>query len=150
MKKLLICAVVSIFAASSVFAGNSTLVYTTAQSTAIQTQLIPAYNRAHCRRFGATPTCNTAQLVSAGCVTVTKKTVVLDSCVIFSQDATGEAAYLQERSNQAAFEAFVQLDASLAFDFCSTWTTMTTTQRNNICASLTPALPAGCAPCQIP
>lgn len=80
-------------------AGTSNLVYTAGQSTAIQSQLIPRYNTDHCTRFGLAPSCSSAELVSAGCTTQTVRTIVFDSCTVFTQDAAGEAAFLKEVAN---------------------------------------------------
>lgn len=90
-------------------AGNSTLVYTTAQSTAIQTRLIPRYNAEHCLAFALAPTCSSAELVSAGCVARVVRTVTIESCTIFTSNAAGELGFLQEVANQKLVSVFNQL-----------------------------------------
>lgn len=126
-------------------AANFTLTYTTAQDTQIQTRLIPLYNKAHCAKFGLGASCTSAQLVTAGCVAVVFKTVTIDSCTIFTQDATGEGLFLQEIANQQLADIFSQLVSSDNVDFCTSWKTLTTTQQNTQCT--TQGLPNGCSPC---
>lgn len=100
MKKLLITGAF-VIGATLLYAGDSTLSYTAGQSTAIRNQLIPRYNAEHCARFGQAIGCASADLVTGGCSAVanTFKTIVYDSCTIFTSDAAGEAAFLKEVAN---------------------------------------------------
>lgn len=90
-----------VLVAPLLLAGTSNLTYTAGQSTAIQNQLIPRYNRDHCDRYGAAFPCTSSDLVAGGCnaASNTIRTIVYDSCAIFTQDATGEAAFLKEVAN---------------------------------------------------
>jgi len=130
-----------------VLAASLTLTFTTAQDNSIQGKLIPMYNKQHCARFLLPASCTTAQLQGTGCSPVVIKTVTTDACTIFTQDAAGEAAFVQELANQKLYEVFVQLDSSNNTDFCVGWKSMTTVQQNAICSAMVPALPAGCQPC---
>jgi hypothetical protein len=121
-------------------AGNSTLVYTTAQSLAIRNRLIPKYNRDHCAQFALPPACTSAELVTAGCAVVTIRTLVLDSCTIFPSNAAGEEAFLQEIANKGAMQVFNDLirQENLQFNSaaCIEWRAMTTQQRQDRCTAL--------------
>ena len=131
-------------------AGNSTLSYTAGQSTAIQTQLIPKYNAEHCTRFGQAVSCSTAELVSAGCTVQTFKTIVQDSCVIFTQDVTGEAAFLKEVANIGLITVNNRLIASDVANYqaaeCSRFKSLSVANQNTECTLR--GLATGCAgPC---
>jgi hypothetical protein len=148
MKRLSLL-IACLLAPGAAFAGNSTLTYTTAQSTAIQTRLIPRYNADHCARFGLGPTCTTAELVTAGCTNVVRRTVTIESCTIFAQNATGEQAFLQEVANQELVTVFNKLIATQGSAY--------STAQCNIFNALSPAakqadctahgLPTDCDPC---
>ncbi len=132
---------------SIVEAGDSTLTYTAAQSNAIQTRLIPGFNRTHCRSFHQPPTCATADLARAGCrPRTTSQGLTTESCVIFTADAVGEQAFLRERSARdlvIVFGAFGRPDPA---DFCAAFRLATQQKKDQLCANL--GLPAGCTPCK--
>lgn len=146
MRKLSLV-LIALLAATLAEAGNSTLTYTAGQSTAVQTTLIPKYNRASCAKFNLPATCTSAQLVSAGCTVKTVKTVIVDSCTIFTLDAAGEQAFHQETHNQKLADIFFQSSSIDSTDFCTTFKAMTVGQQNAVCAAMVPPLTAGCTPC---
>lgn len=98
--------------ASQSSAGNSTVTFTAAQSTAIQNRLIPNYNANHCAQFGLGSSCTSANLVTAGCVVKTfgpvAVAITIDSCTIFTSNAAGEQSFHQERLNQSLVDSFNQ------------------------------------------
>jgi hypothetical protein len=139
-----------VFVAPLLDAGTSNLVYTAGQSTAIQTQLIPRYNADHCQRFGLPPSCTSSDLVTAGCTVQTIKSIVLDSCAIFTQDVTGEAAILKEVANAGLIATFNRLitndNASYNSAECSRFKALSVANQNSECSLR--GLPSGCAgPC---
>lgn len=146
MKRLLVLAL-SLFAAS-VEAGNSTLVFTSPQSTNIQTTLIPEANRRKCLQYGGLPgTCTSAQLVTNGCVVRTARSLQVEGCAIFTQDAAGEQAFLQERMNRALVELIRVLQPADPADYCFAWTQLDQTERDRTCTEVL-RMPAPCTPCQ--
>lgn len=127
------------------FAGNVTITHTTAQSTTIQTTLIPSFNRAHCARFNLPGTCTTAQLVSAGCVNIVFKTVTTESCTIFTQDTTGEQAFLQERIDAELVNNFTQQVSEDITLTCAAWKAASQANKDTTCTTV--GRPAGCNFC---
>lgn len=105
-------ALVVALAGGYVLAGTSSLVYTAAQSTVIQNQLIPRYNADHCRQVGLGSGCTSVELVTAGCTNLTTKTIVQDSCAIFTSDAAGEALFLKEVANIGLITVYNRLIAN--------------------------------------
>lgn len=105
LSALILIAVLAAYA-PVVFAVAHTLNFTAAQDTQMQTKLIPLYNRAHCKQFKQANGCTSANLVTGGCTSITVKTLVIESCTIFTQDTTGEDAFLQEMANQKLVEVF--------------------------------------------
>lgn len=134
-----------------VLAGSSSLVYTAGQSTAIQTQLIPKYNAEHCSRFGQSIGCNTSELVSGGCTVQTFKTIVQDSCVIFTSDVAGEALFLKEVANIGLITVNNRLISSDIANYqnaeCVRFKALSVANQNSECTLR--GLATGCAgPCQ--
>lgn len=134
------------------FAGTSSLTYTAGQSTVIQNQLIPKYNADHCQRFGLPGSCLSTDLVTAGCnpATTTVKTVVQDSCTIFTADVTGEANFLKEVANIGLVTVYNRLIATDVGAYnaaeCSRFKALSQVNQNTECT--TRGLSAGCAgPC---
>lgn len=150
---LIVLVVLSVFLpAAFAAAGNSTLSYTAAQSTAIQNQLIPRYNAEHCGRFSLPNGCTTSDLTTAGCnpANFTVKTVVYDSCTIFTSDATGEAAFLKEVANQglvAVNNKLISIDVSnYNSAACTAFKAANQAGKDALCTGF--GLSAGCAgPC---
>lgn len=137
--------------AGVVLAGNSTLTYTAGQSTAIQTQLIPKYNAEHCSRFGLPISCSTSDLTTAGCTVQTFKTIVQDSCVVFTSDVTGEALFLKEVANIGLITVNNRLIASDIQNYnaaeCARFKALSVANQNSECTLR--GLATGCAgPCQ--
>jgi len=115
-----------------VFAVAHTVNFTAAQDTAIENKLIPAYNRMHCARYGRPTGCTSANLVASGCVVVnactalglpagtactTMSTLNVESCVIYTADATGEDAMLQELLNQKLVDTYNAARSQAGSDF---------------------------------
>lgn len=151
LRSLLLIVIGLALAGGIVLAGNSTLSYTAGQSTAIQNQLIPKYNAEHCTRFGLALSCSTAELVSAGCTVQTFKTIVQDSCVVFTSDVTGEAAFLKEVANIGLVTVNNRLIASDIQNYqaaeCSRFKALSVANQNSECTLR--GLATGCAgPCQ--
>ena len=120
-----------------VSAGNSTLTYTAAQSTQIQNRLIPKYNAEHCAQFALPSTCTSSDLTTAGCVARTVRTLVLDSCTIFTSNAAGEQAFLQETANNGLIYVFNRLirnenDSYNAAE-CARWRALSGPQQQTEC-----------------
>lgn len=133
-----------------VMAGDSTLSYTAAQSTAIQNRVIPRYNADHCRQFGLPVTCSTAELVAAGCTVQTTRTFVTDSCTIFASSAAGEAAFLKEMANQGGVATFNRLVAEEINQYnsaaCTLWKALSPAAQQSDCVAKNQ--PATCSgPC---
>jgi hypothetical protein len=128
------------------WAGNVTIAHTTAQSNVIQGTLIPTHNRTHCTSFGLPGTCTSAQLVTAGCTVKTFKTVTIESCVIFTSDAAGEAAFLQEFVDQKLVDGFNQQLAEDVNLSCAAFKAASTANQNSACTAV--GRPTGCTFCQ--
>lgn len=122
------------------FAGNSTIEFSTAQSNTIQNRLIPDYNAKHCLQFNLAPNCTTANLVSAGCVVRSfgppAVAIILDSCVIFAQNATGEDAYLQEILHQKLVDSFNQRTSSDEAVRDAAYSNANQTQKDAVCTAM--------------
>lgn len=148
MKKLIPLVFLVLFA-GVVMAGNSTVSYTAAQSTQIQNRLIPLYNKRHCQAYNKTAGCSSADLVAGGCVVRVVKTVSVESCTIFTSDATGEQSFLQEMLNQQLVSKLTELTAQDADEFCTAFKAASTANQNSACSALgLPTVANGCAPCQ--
>lgn len=152
MRKVFLVAVALVIGASLVYAGNSTLSYTTGQSNAIQGQLIPRYNAEHCTRYGQAIGCASADLVTGGCnvATNTFKTIVTDSCTIFTGDAAGEQAFLKEVANIGLVTVFNRLMAAEQSSYlaaeCARFKALTGPQQQTECSLR--GLPTDCSgPC---
>lgn len=148
--KILPLILLALLATSPLLAGSSSLTYTAGQSTAIQSQLIPKYNADHCQKFGLGSGCISADLVSGGCQVTIVKTIVLDSCTIFTQDAAGEALFLKEAANQALIATYNRLIAidvgSYQAAECSRFKALSQANQNTECTLR--GLASGCAgPC---
>ncbi len=144
MRKLILFLCV-LFCASLLMAGSSTVTYTAAQSTRIQTKLIPLFNSRHCQNFNLPTNCTTANLATAGCATVTVRTLAIETCVIFTSDATGEQAFLQEALNRQLVTQLGDVSAGDAAAFCVAFKAAATGTQNTICSNL--GLASGCDPC---
>lgn len=148
MKRLVFLLASLVFAASAE-AGNSTLTYTAAQSTAIQTRLIPRYNADHCAKFGLPSTCNTSDLTTAGCVNIVRRTVTIESCTIFAQNAAGEQAFLQEVANQELVAVFNKLIVTQGSAYsnaqCAIFNALSPAAKQADCTAH--GLPTDCDPC---
>jgi hypothetical protein len=138
--------------AGLVYAGTSNLVYTAAQSTAIQTLLIPMYNADHCQQRGLAANCTSANLVTAGCsvASATFKTIIQDSCTIFTSDVSGEALFLKEVANIGLVSTYNRLiakdNAAYQAAECSRFKALSVGNQNTECTLR--GLPSGCAgPC---
>ena len=149
---LAIVALGVVIAGGVVMAGTSNLVYTAGQSTAIQTQLIPRYNRDHCEKFGAVFPCTSSDLVTGGCNAAanTIRTIVFDSCTIFTTDVTGEAAFLKEVANIGLVTVNNRLigneNAAYTAAECSRFKALSQGNKDSECTLR--GLPTGCSgPC---
>jgi hypothetical protein len=129
-------------------AGNHTISYTAGQETAIQNRLLPLINAYKCASKGLGPTCNTAQLVAAGCVAVAFPSVrpLFNTCNIYSLDAAGLDQYLKDKSDKALVDDFILLNAADYNAYVSPCRAATPTQIQNSCLAI-PGAPATCNPC---
>jgi hypothetical protein len=75
----------------------------------------------------------------------TQFTLVTDSCVIFTQDAAGEQAWLQETANQGVVAAQQARNAQDMTDWLALCRAGNATQQNNACTAVGGA--SGCNPC---
>jgi hypothetical protein len=132
--------------------------YTAGQDTLIQSRLVPAYNRAHCAKFGRPAGCSSANLVSSGCVTVSLCSAIglppasaacttlsglnVESCVIYTTDTTGEDALLQELLSQDFARVYLDSKNQSRTDFINAFAAGTGTQQNNSCTAI--GLASGC------
>ena len=144
MKKLL--AVLIVLAAVPAFAGTSSVTYTTGQSTAIQTKVIPALNAERCGNFGLSASCTSAQLVSAGCVVQLFKGVAVTGCTIYTENAAGEQALIQLLANQSLAAAFVKQNSLNEAAFKGACAAASGAAQDTVCTTV--GLPSGCNPCQ--
>lgn len=145
MKRFLLSAVLAALP-SLALAGTFTITYTTAQDTVIQTRIIPFVNTGKCAGFGLPASCTSAQLVTRGCVVVAFPAKNVNACTIYTLDAAGEQALLQDDSNRIVVDRFLQLgnsDNSVFLTGCSTWTAA---QKQAACLA-GPGVPATCNPC---
>lgn len=148
MKKIALALLFIVLIVTVAYANNLTLVYSAGQDTQIQTKAIPYYNAKHCRSRGLAASCTSAQLVTAGCVVKVSRSFTVDSCTIFTADATGEAALAQELANNSfasLAEQVIALQDSVAF--CNAFKAMTTVQQNVVCTSMVPSQGNGCSVC---
>ena len=141
----------------TVYAVVHSLNYTTAQDTIITTKVIPAYNRQHCATWGRASGCSSANLVTGGCVVktvcqaiglpagtacTTLSTINVESCVIYTADATGEDAMLQEIANQHLVSVYQGGQAFAAVDFRTGFKAANQTNQDNACTAVGQS--AGC------
>lgn len=152
MRKTALIAAALFIGAALVYAGDSTLSYSTGQSSAIQNQLIPRYNAEHCTRYGQAVGCASGDLVAGGCSVAsnTFKTIVTDSCTIFTSNAAGEAAFLKEVANIGLVTVFNRLMAAEQSSYlaaeCARFKALTGPQQQTECTLR--GLPSNCSgPC---
>lgn len=98
--------------------------FTNGQNNYVQTTLIPQENTRKCTQFGLVygSNCTTSAMGTSGCVSapfssVTKQNLVYRDCTIYTQDATGEAAY---DSDQLYQRLVSQVSNDLAADIAAT------------------------------
>jgi hypothetical protein len=127
---------------ATLLAGSSTITYTAPQSTYIRGTIIPAINRHLCYSFLLPATCTSAEVVSAGCTVKVVKGVTTESCTIFTSDAAGEQALLQEQSNKSLAALMSLYDNTVFRAACQGADIQT---QNRLCSVL--GLPAGCQAC---
>jgi hypothetical protein len=125
-----------------VFAVAHTLTYTTGQDTAIQTVVIPIYNRKHCADFGLPAACTSAQLVTRGCVAKVVQTLTVDSCTIFTSNLAGQDLYLLEAANRAIINDYDKRAQFGAADFHAGFAAANQTNKDAACVAA--GQPAGC------
>ena len=145
MKKILVALVLSIPASAR--AAGHTITYTTPQETAIQTRLLPLINTAKCASRGLGPSCNSAALVANGCVAVAFPSVkpLYNTCTIYTLDAAGIDAYLQDRANKALVDDFIALNNSDSAAYITPCNASSAAAKANACAAV--GAPATCNPC---
>lgn len=163
--RLLLGAALAIVIVPLVLAATHSLTYTAQQDTAVQTRLIPAVNRAKCQAYGRPDNCVTADLtgrciVRSVCQAANLKTgsaactawstEFVESCVIFTQNAAGEAAYLKEKANKGMVDDFLSTYTLETKDYCVAWDLMSPSAQSTHCTTAPPAglgLPSNCRPC---
>jgi hypothetical protein len=131
-------------------AADITVSFTAGQNTYSRNVTIPQANAARCAQYNLAPSCNTAQVLAAGCVPAAAADVTLDnlvfrSCTIYTQDLAGETAF-------KADELYTALVARTANDLaqdvastCAAFKGSNATARNNACAAI--GRPNGCHIC---
>jgi hypothetical protein len=145
MRKPLAVAALFAVGALSVLAASFSVTYTTGQDTTVQTTVIPIRNRLKCRQYGLAATCTSANLASKGCAAFAFPSKNYNSCTIFTLDATGETALIQEVSDQGLIALIAQRDVLNHADFIAQCQTQTVTAQNAACTAVGAA--AGCNPC---
>lgn len=149
MKKILVGAVLVsglLLSLPRAQAADSVLSYTATQSNNIRTILIPEANRRKCSQYGGLPaTCTAVQLTANGCVTRVARTLTVETCSIWTQDAAGEQGFLQEQENRRLVEILRVILPPDPADFCYTWGQLSRDEQNDRCEKL--GLPSNCTPC---
>lgn len=154
---VIIPAVLWMIGIGTVWAVNHILAFTAAQDTIIVAKVIPAYNRQHCSLWGRASGCTSANLVTGGCVVknvcqaiglpagtpcTNLSTLNVESCVIYTADATGEDLMLQELANKDLVSTYMGGQSFAGSDFRSGF--RAASQANQDAACVAAGLAAGC------
>ena len=145
MRKSIVAVTLTVAIAGIAAAATFNVSYSAGQDTTVQTTIIPIRNRLKCRQFGLTATCTTANLTTRGCVAVAFPNPAYNSCTIFTLDATGETAMIQETSDKGLIDLIGQRDVLNHADFIAQCRTQNTTAQNAACTAVGAA--SGCNPC---